>query len=282
MGDPFKIDGPTCISFSGGRTSAYMLWRVLQAHQMSLPPDAQVLFCNTGKEEEATLRFVQDCSEHWGVPITWLEYVDEAGVNVVDFESASRTGNPFEAVIRQRGGVLPSRVARYCSSELKTRTMHRYLRAGGWTEWDTFIGIRADEPRRVAKFRANPHPEGKFEEVHMPLAVAGLGAQDIARFWRAQSFDLGLPNINGKTMHGNCDLCFLKPAHQVFSLIAEKPERSVWWAAQEKKAESFATGAASRFRNDRASYAQMAAYVATQRDAFGHQEEEAIACFCGD
>jgi 3'-phosphoadenosine 5'-phosphosulfate sulfotransferase (PAPS reductase)/FAD synthetase len=281
MNDPFKIDGPTCISFSGGRTSAYMLWRVLQSNG-GLPDEARVLFCNTGKEDEATLRFVERCSQDWAAPVTWLEYLDDAGVGVVDFQHASRNGEPFEAVIRQRGGVLPNRVARFCSSELKTRTMHRFLRSEGWTEWDTFIGIRADEPRRVAKFRANPHPEGKQEEVHMPLAIVGIGAQDVAAFWRSQRFDLELPNVNGKTMHGNCDLCYLKPAHQVFSLIAEKPSRAVWWAEQERKAEAVATGNACRFRDDRPSYADMAKYAASQRDAFGHQDEEAIACFCGD
>ena len=281
MTDPFLIDGPTCISFSGGRTSAYMLWRTLQSNG-GLPSEARVLFCNTGKEEEATLRFVQDCAERWSVPITWLEYMDATGVGVVDYKNASRAGEPFEAVIRQRGGVLPNRVARFCSSELKTRTMHRYLRSEGWTQWDTFIGIRADEPRRVAKFRANPHPEGKHEEVHMPLALQGIGSAAVGTFWRSIGFDLELPNNNGKTMHGNCDLCYLKPAHQVFSLIAEKPERAVWWAEQEKKAEAVATGNACRFRDDRPSYADMANYAASQRDAFGHQDEEAIACFCGD
>ena len=279
MADPFKIDGPTCISFSGGRTSAYMLWRVLQSNG-GLPDEAKVCFANTGKEDEATLRFVQACATHWDVPITWLEYQRDRGWQVVSFELASRQGEPFEAVIEQRGGYLPNRVARFCSSELKTRTMHRYLKAQGWEEWDTLIGIRADEPRRVAKFRANPRPEFKGEEVHLPLAAVGVSAGDVGEFWRSQPFDLELPNIKGKTMHGNCDLCYLKPASQVLSLIAEKPERAVWWATQEKKAEAVA-GSAARFRDDRPSYAEMAKFAAEQQDMFD-QNEEAISCFCGD
>lgn len=279
MSDPFKIDGPTCISFSGGRTSAYMLWRVLQSNG-GLPADAVVCFANTGKEEEATLQFVRDCAEHWGVPITWVEYVYGGLFTTTSFELAKRHGEPFEAVIKQRGGILPNRVARFCSSELKTRTMHRYLKHKGWQEWDTFIGIRADEPRRVAKFRANPKPEFKGEEVHMPLAIEGVSAQDVATFWRSQTFDLGLPNMNGKTMHGNCDLCYLKPASQILSLIAEKPERAVWWIEREKEAEKVAT-TASRFREDMPSYQEMSRFTAGQRDMFD-ANEEGIACFCGD
>ena len=55
MVNPYLISEPTCISFSGGRTSAYMLHRVLEANE-GLPDDAIVTFANTGKEEEATLR----------------------------------------------------------------------------------------------------------------------------------------------------------------------------------------------------------------------------------
>jgi 3'-phosphoadenosine 5'-phosphosulfate sulfotransferase (PAPS reductase)/FAD synthetase len=301
MIDPFRIDGPTCISFSGGRTSAYMLHRLLEANG-GLPDEARVLFCNTGKEEEATLRFVQRCSQEWGVTIYWLEYrfvqewsdaVEQAASEwrwiagasepkkweLVGFAIASRKGEPFRAVIDQRSGTLPNPRSRYCSSELKTRTMHRYLRSLGWDEWETVVGIRADEPRRVAKFRLNPHPETKSEYVRIPLADAFVTATDVGDFWKRQPFDLELPNNNGKTMHGNCDLCFLKPAAQVQSLIAEKPERAVWWARQE--ADARASGDGRFFRNDRPAYAKMARFAAEQRVMFD-PEEEAISCFCGD
>jgi len=280
VSDPFKIDGKTYLAFSAGRSSALMLHRTLEANA-GQPEDLMVCFQNTGREDEASLRFVDRISREWGVRIVWLEYVRGGIFTTTTFEYARRNGEPFEAVIEQRGGVLPNPISRYCSSEMKTRTAHRYLRSLGWEEWDTFLGIRADEPRRVAKFRANPHPETKSETVHLPLAEAGIGAKDVATFWRAQPFDLELPNNNGKTMHGNCDLCFLKPAAQVLSLITEKPERAAWWIAQERTAEAVATGNGCRFRDDRPSYAQMARFAADQRDMFD-PNEEAIACFCGD
>lgn len=49
--DPFFIKGPAVISFSGGRTSGYMLWRILQAHDGKLPDDVYVMFANTGLED---------------------------------------------------------------------------------------------------------------------------------------------------------------------------------------------------------------------------------------
>ena len=107
---PFKIDEPTVISFSGGRTSAYMLWRVLQENDMKLPADAIVCFANTGKEHPLTLDFVHDCERSWGVEIHWLEYTaEDPRFKRVTYETASRTGEPFEALITKKN-YLPNPV----------------------------------------------------------------------------------------------------------------------------------------------------------------------------
>jgi len=281
MRDPFKIDGPTCISFSGGRTSAYMLWRVLQANG-GMPSDAVACFANTGKEDEATLRFVRRCADEWGVQINWLEFlIDDPGFRVVDFASASREGEPFSAIIKKRN-FLPNPVARFCTAELKIQPEHKFIRAAlGWDEWENMIGIRADEPRRVAKIRSNPSGGKRGVDRVMPLAVAGVTKADVGAFWRSSSFDLELPNQNGVTMHGNCDLCFMKGAHQVFSLIAEKPSRATWWAQQEGSITNSHVINGGRFRSDRPSYAQMLAYSEQQAQLF-EENDEAVECFCGD
>lgn len=276
MLDPFRITEPTCISFSGGRTSAYMLWRVLQSND-GFPDEAVVCFANTGKECEETLEFVRDCSVNWQVPITWLEYRDnEKKYEVVTFETASRNGEPFEALIRKRQ-YLPNPVTRFCTQELKIRPIGHYLYDKGMADTKSegencaWVGMRADEGRRAAKIA---------DKSRIPLWSAGITAEDVGAFWRAQPFDLRLPNNNGVTMHGNCDLCFLKGGSQILSLIAEKSERAVWWASMEALALASKPDGAV-FRKDRPSYAQMARFAAEQRDMFD-TKEEAIACFCGD
>lgn len=278
--NPFLIEGPACISFSGGRTSAYMLWRILEAHGGKLPEDVVVCFANTGKEEEATLRFVERCSKEWNVPIVWIEYQEEdPKFAIVDFESASRNGEPFELVIKNKN-YLPNPVTRFCTTEMKIRPIAKYLFSIGLCEKKShgetmsIVGIRADEQRRAAK----------FEKERTPLVAAGITKEMIGDFWSKQSFDLELPNMNGVTMHGNCDLCFLKGSDQVQALISEKPERAIWWAEQETKVQSsgLATGQGDRFRKDRPSYRKMYEYALSQQDWVGHGNDETIPCFCGD
>lgn len=277
--NPYLINGPTCISFSGGRTSAYMLYQVLQANN-GLPKETIVCFANTGKEDEATLKFVNDCSVNWNVPIYWIEYQQAEETKdrfkVVSYETASRNGEPFEALIRSRN-YLPNPVSRFCTVELKVRAIHRYLKSIGWTEWDSMLGIRADEQRRLAKIGNQDY--GKHEEKIAPLGRAGVTKEIVGEFWRNQPFDLGLPNIGGVTYHGNCDLCFLKGASQTMSLIQEKPERAIWWARMEALALASKPEGA-RFRKDRPSYAEMMRFGKDQTDMFGN--DETIPCFCGD
>lgn len=282
----YKMSGTTVVSFSGGRTSAYMLRQVLDSNDDH--SDLIVTFANTGKEHPATLAFVQECSERWGVPIVWLEFRDdEAGFAVVDFASTSRAGEPFEALIRKRS-YLPNPVTRFCTIDLKIRIIHKYLRSLGLSTEDhpvdMMTGIRADEPRRAAKIRHRKSTgESKHATMVLPLADAGVGVQDVTDFWAGQPFDLMLPTINGRTLEGNCDLCFLKGAKQVYSIIASDRQKAEWWARMERTAKSSSsiTGDGALFRFDRPSYQQMVDYFDTQFDMFV-EHDEAIDCFCGD
>jgi 3'-phosphoadenosine 5'-phosphosulfate sulfotransferase (PAPS reductase)/FAD synthetase len=242
-----------------------MLWKVLQAHNMSLPSYAKVIFCNTGKEHEATLDFVRDIEKQWSVPIVWLEFVrEQPKFKIVNYDTVSRNGEPFAEMIEMKQ-FLPNSVMRFCTTELKIHPITRYMASIGHEEFQTFAGIRADEPRRVVKLR---------ETLQAPLATAGVRQADVQAFWKANSFDLGIEFRDKVTPLGNCDLCFMKGGNQLMSIIQREPNRAIWWAEQEKKI-------GGRFSKDRPDYTQMMEFGKNQTDMFD-QNEETIACFCGD
>ena len=282
MKSPYYIDEPAAISFSGGRTSAYMLWRVLQAHGGVLPDYVKVTFANTGREMPETLGFVRDCGEQWGVDIAWVEYdgrtIQENGKNfdyryrVVDHDSASRNGEPFSLLVKDTGR-LPNPVSRYCSGQLKVRTIKRYLIDQGFElPYTALIGIRGDEKHRAVKLH------GKLsdgQDCWCPLYVDGITKEDIYEFWSKQNFDLRLHNNNGVTDWGNCDLCFLKGKTKRLSIIRERPDLADWWIEKEN-----ATG--DQFDRFGLTYAQMKLIATDQGNLFDFEPDESIPCFCGD
>lgn len=254
MANPYLIEGPALISFSGGRTSAYMLHEILRAHDGTLPPDVYVTFANTGKEREETLRFVHECATRWNVRVRWLEYRVEESFEEVGFNSASRNGEPFAALIAKKQ-YTPNAVTRFCTVELKIRVMRDFGRAVGFDRWANVIGLRYDEGMRVMKALArNDEGKERFTAV-MPLSKARVTKRDVEAFWAAQPFDLGL-----KSYEGNCDLCFLKSKAKLLAIMREQPGCADWWIAQEKVGKG-------RFVTER-SYADLAKVVREQGHFF--------------
>lgn len=292
--NPFKLDRPARIAFSGGRTSGLMLWKIREAFDGCIPSDVIVTFANTGKERFETLDFVHEIEEKWGIDIRWLEYCRGDGPAVkkngkqlrigchsfrqVDYHTASRNGEPFEAIIEVKAAyrkeakdepaILPNPVQRFCTAELKQRTMQRYMQSLGYEEYTVAIGLRADEMKRVKKLDALSIPG---EEYVAPLSDAGITVADVTDFWNSQSFDLKLENHpQWGTYEGNCDFCFLKSQAKT-KLLAEKyPEMLDWWAKMEEE-----TG--QTFRKDRSFKA-----IKEGRVSLKMCDDSQDTCFCTD
>lgn len=226
-----------------------MLHQILEANG-DLPERVVVSFQNTGREFGETLDFVQECADRWGVRIVWLEWRDKnihgAPWEVVSHNSASRNGEPFLELVRKRK-MLPNRVARFCTAELKVHTATRYCRSLGWDRWHVARGLRADEQGRLN--RGNPRE--RWTPWH-PLADAMVARRDVAAFWAKQPFDLRLINVDGKTPRGNCDGCFLKSEANLAGLARDFPGRAGWWAEVEAEAlATFGKGTSGYFNHRR-------------------------------
>lgn len=280
--NPYLLDDPAVVAFSGGRTSGYMLYHILQAHDAAGQARPHVVFNNTGKERPETLDFVEECSRHWNVPIVWLEYrwVGSHAYAIVSYWTASRNGEPFNQAITSRDnargdglGYLPNRVARYCTSEMKVKTMWRWAKDqpfGG--DYTKAVGLRFDEPKRVKRMRANVGDNRISEKLELPLADAKVSLPDVMAFWAAQDFDLAL-----KPHEGNCDLCFLKRKGDLLEIMRRRPDLAEWWIEQER-------GGQRLFRStqDRPRY-ELLMVEAQQPQLFDEQEEEdEISCACTD
>jgi Phosphoadenosine phosphosulfate reductase family len=205
------------ISFSGGRTSAYMTKLLID--NWSDRYEFIVTFANTGLEHPKTLEFINNCDKVFGFNTVWLESVvqhDKRSApthKIVTFETASRKGEPFEEVIKKYG--IPNSAFPGCTRDLKLAPIKSYLKSLGIDEHKirTAIGIRTDETRRVNAKTA------EARTLEYPLIVVWPSdKQDVLDWWEDQPFDLGIDEFEG-----NCLGCWKKSLKKHFMQIERDP-----------------------------------------------------------
>lgn len=204
------------ISFSGGKTSAYMTKLLID--NFSDKYNFIVTFANTGLEHEKTLEFVRNCDKYFGFNTVWLEAVIDPRKNkgtkhkIVNFETACRDGSIFQSMIEKYG--IPNKVYSHCTRELKLQVMESYLRSIGHNPKNikTAIGIRSDEKRRVSKTH-------ELKNIFYPLIDDfPSDKEDVNLFWDEQSFTLEIDEYQG-----NCKMCFKKSFKKLFMQLNDDP-----------------------------------------------------------
>lgn len=181
--------------------------------------DMRFVFANTGWEHPDTLRFVNEVDTRYDLGVTWVEAVPRrdtgksSGHRVVTYETASRNGEPFEAVVAAYG--LPNMTFQLCNRELKRNAMQSYAQSIGWKNrtYETAIGIRADETRRV-----NPKTAVNERLVYPLVDWFQTVKDDVLAFFEDFDWDLRIPEHQG-----NCIGCFKKSDRKLLTLYRESP-----------------------------------------------------------
>ena len=146
------------------------------------------------------------------------------------------------------------------------------MKSKGHMAWDMTLGLRYDEPRRVARVK----DKDTRNRIHRtPLYDDKVTVEMVNNFWRLNDFDLELPVVNNETIHGNCDLCFLKSNKKMQYLIKENPQRAEWWSEQEIRTGTF-------FRKDKPSYQKLIEDIKNEDQMSLFDDEDLGDCFCHD
>lgn len=218
-------DKQEVISFSGGRTSAYLV---------HLKPNAHYIFMDTGAEHPATYEFIRNIVKYWNIQLTCLRVVVNPEMNkggdykVIGLEDLKQDLEPWREMVTKYGA--PAFDMPYCTARMKTEPFEKYCSdvygKGNYTRW---LGIRVDEPKRL--------PIDLLETLDLPIHarathrkdgfnyladISHFTKDDVLDWWEDQPFDLGIPEHLG-----NCTFCIKKGLNKVALAAMDEPEQAI-------------------------------------------------------
>ena len=228
-------------SLSGGKTSSYMaahypadynVFALVTINDPSCRPKDSGLvkrvsdkikkdFIATA-EDDQTLIVIFDLEQKIGKEITWI------------------TGISFDDVVDKKGGFLPSKLRRFCTTEMKIRPIFEWWQKTFSEKIRMGIGYRYDEKERALRFSVSfkgvvgktTDGRNKWEELDwrigwFPLIEDKIGHYTVYKW--SQLSGIKFPTDS------NCIGCFHKDPQQLLKNWKDFPEKYQWFCDQEKK-----------------------------------------------
>lgn len=219
-------------------------------------------------EDDMIVYTMLDLEQYIGREITWV------------------TGPTFEQVINNHGGYLPNKVARYCTTDMKTMPIAqwRYKTIEGDAEMR--FGFRANEQSRAKTMTDKLNERGMTEvkivvgrtktgtrnrwgvidycKPTFPLIEAGVFKDNVEEYWKDKPVRFAYMN--------NCIGCWWRGPMLLKHMADKHPEKMDWFARQEE-------GNKGNFKSD-VSYREIINYN-SQFTLFDEDFSECDGGYCG-
>jgi len=201
------------VSFSGGRTSAYLVYEI-EKRVKNLGWKVEYVFMDTGAEHPKTYQFIRDAVDHFKIDLTCLRMDTQIemgkGVRpeVIGVGEIGPNLLAFSRLVKKYG--TPSLITPWCTARMKVDIVDKYRnKKYGKGNYVTWLGIRADETRRC----------GKNRHFRYLAEISDFTKMDVIRWWSKMPFDLQI-----EEHLGNCVFCIKKGPGKLALAARDSPE----------------------------------------------------------
>lgn len=238
----------TLNSLSGGKTSSYIaanypadydVFSLVRIEDQNCKfPDEKIRkevedriqapFIGTA-EDDTIIYTMLDLEQYIGRPITWV------------------SGKTFEQSIKKHGGFLPNKIARYCTTDMKTMPIAQWRYKNIDEDVIMRFGYRANETGRANRMMDKTNSNGMTEvkiivgkhsngnnkwktieycKPEFPLIKANIYKDSIEEFWKEKPVRFAYMN--------NCVGCWWRGPMLLKHMYDKHPNKMEWFANQEE------------------------------------------------
>jgi len=235
-------------SLSGGKTSSYIA--------ANYPADYDVFSLVRIEDENCKFpdeKIRKEVEDRIQAPFIGTAEDDTIIYTMLDLEQfigreiSWVTGITFDEVVKTKGGWLPNKLHRYCTTNMKLMPIFHWWYKTIGEPVDMRIGFRANEHRRAKgmierknknglleiKASVSKHPSGRnkwqdfeWQSPSFPLIIDNIYKDNVEEFWKDKPVRFAWMN--------NCVGCFHRNEILLNKMFEKHPNKMQWFADQEK------------------------------------------------